>query len=118
MGGYAEQRVDRPYHRVYDPAADERAALAELPRGANHAGVPVLYRGRIHCMGGKGTNRVFGTHETYDPASDGWASYAPMRTPRHGTGAAAMGDFIHVAGGGPIVGGGVKSAVHEAFTLG
>jgi hypothetical protein len=28
-----------------------------------------------------------------------------------------LGDAIHVAGGGPIVGGGVKSAVHEAFTL-
>jgi hypothetical protein len=24
---------------------------------------------------------------------------------------------IHVAGGGPVMGGGVQSAVHEAFTL-
>jgi hypothetical protein len=27
------------------------------------------------------------------------------------------GDMIHVAGGGPVMGGGVQSAVHEAFTL-
>jgi hypothetical protein len=33
-------------------------------------------------------------------------------------GAVVIGDWIHVAGGGPVVGGGVKSAVHEAFTLG
>jgi hypothetical protein len=77
----------------------------------------VVYRGRIHCMGGEGTNRVFGVHEAYDPTSDRWESFAPMPTPRHGTGAVVLGDAIHVAGGGPIVGGGVKSAVHEAFTL-
>lgn len=26
-------------------------------------------------------------------------------------------DAIHVAGGGPVMGGGLQSAVHEAFTL-
>jgi hypothetical protein len=41
-----------------------------------------------------------------------------MPTPRHGMGAVVIGDWIYVAGGGPVVGGGVKSAVHEAFTLG
>ena len=40
-----------------------------------------------------------------------------MRSPRHGLGAAVLGDAIHVAGGGPAMGGGVQSAVHEAFTL-
>jgi hypothetical protein len=49
---------------------------------------------------------------------DSWEQYAPMLTPRHGLGAAVIGDFIHVAGGGPIMGGAVRSAVHEAFTLG
>ena len=39
-------------------------------------------------------------------------------TPRHGLGAALVADAIHVAGGGPIMGGAVQSAVHEAFTLG
>jgi hypothetical protein len=41
-----------------------------------------------------------------------------MLTPRHGTGAVAIGDAIHVAGGGPQMGGDVESAVNEAFTLG
>ena len=41
-----------------------------------------------------------------------------MMTPRHGLGAVAIGDSIHVAGGGPVMGGDFQSAVHEAFTLG
>ena len=40
-----------------------------------------------------------------------------MPTPRHGLGAAVEADAIHVAGG-PVMGGGVQSAIHEAFTLG
>ena len=50
--------------------------------------------------------------------TDTWESFAPMTTPRHGLGAVAIGDFIHVAGGGPVMGGAFQSAVHEAFTLG
>lgn len=62
--------------------------------------------------------RVFGQNEAYDLKADRWFSYAPMPTPRHGMGAVTLGDSIYVAGGGPQMGGGVKSAVHEAFTLG
>jgi hypothetical protein len=69
-------------------------------------------------MGGEGTNKVFGQNEGYSPVTDKWQSYAPMPTPRHGLGASGVGDFIHVAGGGPIMGGQIQSAVHEAFTLG
>jgi 2-polyprenyl-6-methoxyphenol hydroxylase-like FAD-dependent oxidoreductase len=68
-------------------------------------------------MGGEGSQRVFGQNEGYDPSRDAWELYAPMTTPRHGLGAALVGDAIHVAGGGPVMGGGVQSAVHEAFTL-
>ena len=68
-------------------------------------------------MGGEGTNRVYGQNEAYDLQADRWESYAPMPTPRHGMGAAAIGDMIYVAGGGPIMGGDVQSALHEAFTL-
>jgi Kelch motif len=78
----------------------------------------VQYRGKIFVMGGEGTNRVFGQNEAYDPEKDAWEQYAPMSTPRHGLGAVAIGDAIYVAGGGPVVGGSVQSAVHEAFTLG
>jgi hypothetical protein len=41
-----------------------------------------------------------------------------MPAPRHAVGAAAIGNWIHVAGGGAVLGGAVQSTVHEAFTLG
>jgi len=41
----------------------------------------------------------------------------PDANPRHAVGAAAIGDWIYVAGGGAVTGGAVQSAVHEAFTL-
>ncbi len=50
--------------------------------------------------------------ESYGPPVDGWQRRTPMTTPRHAVGATAIGDWIHVAGGG------VQSAVHEAFALG
>lgn len=51
------------------------------------------------------------------PAADTWQSHAPMPTPRHAVAAVAIGDKVYVAGGGAILGGGVQSSVHEAFTL-
>ena len=35
VGGYAEQRVDRPYHHAYDARSDSWAELPQLPRGRN-----------------------------------------------------------------------------------
>jgi N-acetylneuraminic acid mutarotase len=51
VGGYGEQRVDRPYHQVYDPAANRWTDSAPLPKGANHVGVAVL-DGRLYAIGG------------------------------------------------------------------
>jgi N-acetylneuraminic acid mutarotase len=104
-------------HHSYDPKEDRWRQRNPLPTARSGHGA-VLYRGQIFIMGGEGTNRVFGQNEAYDPKTDRWQAYAPMTTPRHGLGAVAIGDFIHVAGGGPVMGGGVQSAVHEAFTLG
>lgn len=103
-------------HHTYDAQKDAWTFRNPLPTARSGHGA-VLYRGKIFVMGGEGTNRVFGQNEAYDPAADKWEQYAPMMTPRHGLGAAVVGDAIHVAGGGPIVGGGVQSAVHEAFIL-
>lgn len=103
-------------HHVYDPKDDRWRPRAPLPTARSGHGA-VLYRNKIFVMGGEGTNRVYGQNEAYDLAADKWESYAPMTTPRHGLGAVAIGDFIYVAGGGPVMGGGVQSAVHEAFTL-
>jgi len=104
-------------HHAYDAKADRWQMRAPLPTARSGHG-SVIYRGRMFVMGGEGSQRVFGQNEAYDFAADGWEAYAPMPTPRHGLGAVAIGDFIHVAGGGPIMGGDIQSAVHEAFTLG
>lgn len=60
---------------------------------------------------------AYGENEAYNPANDQWERYAPMLTPRHGMGAVVIGDAIYVAGGGPQMGGGVKSAINEEFRL-
>jgi hypothetical protein len=104
-------------HHSYDAATDRWAFRTPLPTARSGHGC-VLYRGRVFVMGGEGTNRVYGQNEAWDPVADRWESYAPMLTPRHGMGAAALGDAIHVAGGGPQMGGGMKSAINEAFSLG
>ena len=113
-------------HHVYDGATDTWTERAPMPTVRSGHGM-VTYRGRFFCMGGEGgilergvprDAKVFGQMESYDPASDSWQSHAPMLTPRHAVGAAVIGDWIYVAGGGAVTGGAVQSAIHEAFTLG
>jgi hypothetical protein len=104
------------FHHVYDPKEDRWTPRAPIPTARSGHG-SVFYRGRVLIMGGEGSGRVYGQNEAYDPVRDAWESLAPMLTPRHGMGAVVLGDWVHVAGGGPQMGGGVKSAIHEAFTL-
>ena len=113
-------------HHVYLPSRDTWELRAPMPTERSGHGF-VAYRGRLWAMGGEGgaivdgiprQARVYGQMESYDPAADSWQQHAPMPTPRHAVGAAAIGDWIHVAGGGAVLGGAVQSAVHEAFTLG
>jgi hypothetical protein len=51
VGGYAEQRVDKPYHHAYDAKADAWDTLPEIPRGANHVGV-ATHNGLLYAFGG------------------------------------------------------------------
>lgn len=110
-------------HHVYLAAQDTWEVRRPLPTARSGHGL-VAYRGRYFAMGGEGgiinkpgQQRVYGQMESYDPAADTWQQHAPMPTPRHAVGASAIGDWIYVAGGGAVLGGGVQSAVHEAFTL-
>lgn len=113
-------------HHVYLPDRDTWEMRAPLPTARSGHGL-VVYRDRLFAMGGEGgiltggvprQAKVFGQMESYDAASDSWQHHAPMPTPRHAVGAVTIGDWIHVAGGGAVLGGSVQSAVHEAFTLG
>ena len=62
-------------------------------------------------------NGVFPDTDVYDPLADMWRVMAPMRTPRHGTGAAGVGNKLYVPGGATAQGGGTATAILEAFTL-
>ena len=112
-------------HHVYLAARDTWEVRAPMPTARSGHGL-VVYRDRFFAMGGEGGRlargqildaRVFGEMESYDPKTDRWQSHAPMPTPRHSVGAASVGDWIYVAGGGAVTGGAVQSAINEAFTL-
>lgn len=87
---------------VYDEAADSWDVVASLPTSRGGMSGAVL-RGWIFVAGGEGNaalpSGVFEEHEAYDPMSDTWHTLEPMLTPRHGTGAATVGDRVYVPGG-------------------
>jgi N-acetylneuraminic acid mutarotase len=70
--------------------------------------------GRLFVFGGEGSeddpNGVFPDVEAYDPATDSWAVYEAMDVPRHGFGAAVLGDRIYLMGGATRQGGGADNA--------
>ena len=88
---------------------DARRVDRTLKRGAHERKLGDSVRVyRVHCAPREGEKR---------PATDSWQAYAPMLTPRHGMGAAVVGDAIHVAGGGPMNGGVFQTSVHELFSF-
>ena len=105
---------------VYDPKTDGWSFRAPLPTA--RSGPSCVYiNGKIVVFGGEATGRVFGTNEAYDPKTDSWEALTPMAIPRHGLhGAtcAVIGNMVHVPGGGPVPGGQVQGAYHDAFTFG
>ena len=105
---------------VYDPKTDSWSFRAPLPTA--RSGPSCVYiGGKIVVFGGEATGKVFGTNEAYDPKTDSWEALTPMAIPRHGLhGAtcAVIGNMVHVPGGGPVPGGQVQGAYHDAFTFG
>ena len=108
----------RPRLDAYDPASGRWSGLAPMPTSRAGAAAAVL-EGRLYVFGGEGNHKdaggVFSETESYEPAQDRWTTHPPMRTPRHGTGAAAVGRAIYVPGGADVEGFGAV-AVTEAFT--
>jgi N-acetylneuraminic acid mutarotase len=124
IGGRTNGPMDGLQNRVdaYDPVTRQWTQKANMPvaRGGCMGGV---VGGQIVIVGGEGNardinpNGVFPDTDVYDPVADMWRVMAPMRTPRHGTGAAGVGNKLYVPGGATAQGGGTAVAILEAFSL-
>jgi N-acetylneuraminic acid mutarotase len=95
---------------AYSPASNRWYARANMPTARGGLAAAAL-RGRLYVFGGEffgplGSG-VFEETEEYDPATNTWRALEPMPVPRHGLGAAAVGDSIFLIGGGPVAGFGV-----------
>jgi N-acetylneuraminic acid mutarotase len=123
VGGRTNGPTDGLQSRVdaYDPVAKTWSQKAPMPRARGGIGGGVI-DGVILVVGGEGNdpavnpNRVFPDTDAYDIATNTWRTLAPMLTPRHGTGAAAVDGKLYVPGGATAQGGGAAVAILEAFT--
>ena len=102
---------------VFDPSMGQWTALPPMPTARSGIAAAVL-DGQLVVFGGEGNDErpdgMFEEVEAYDPVSGLWTPRAPMPTPRHGIGAAVLGDEIFIPGGGPVEGFGV-TGVHEVY---
>lgn len=102
---------------VYDPASNDWSTVSPIltPRGGIAA---ATLGGRIFVFGGEGNrgtaSGIFPQVEAYDPAKDRWSALPDMPRPRHGVGAAVVGDRIHLPGGAEREGFDVTDH-HDAF---
>ena len=109
-----------PVLEVFDPATgswQRRASMSSARAGVNG----IAARGCLYVFGGEGNDAdpkgVFHEMEVYDPTRDSWTKLAPLPTPVHGvTGAAFVGGFIHLVGGGTSLGGSSGSTIHQVFS--
>ncbi len=101
IGGYGIQRVDRPYHHVYDPKADKWTDLAPLPLGANHVGVDTMDDRYIYAMGGYiEQNRA--PHSqcfVYDVEINAWKTIANLPGPMGAIAVSCVNGLVHCVGG-------------------
>ena len=98
VGGYGEQRVDRPYHHVYDQAADKWLDAPFLPRGANHVGV-VVANGKLYAMGGFVEQNRKPDNLCFVLDGDAWRPIAPLPKPFAAMGCASVNGIIYAIGG-------------------
>ncbi len=80
VGGYGEQRVDRPYHHVYDQASDKWLDAPFLPRGANHVGV-VVANGKLYAIGGFVEQNRKPDNLCFVLDGEAWRPIAPLPKP-------------------------------------
>jgi N-acetylneuraminic acid mutarotase len=108
-----------PAFERYDPGTNSWTSLAPLPTARSGLAAATL-GGRIYVFGGEGNaaraDGVFPEVESFDPATGTWRSEPLMPHPRHGIGAAMVGNRIHIPAGGPVQGFGTTN-VHDAFAV-
>lgn len=104
---------------VFDPLTSTWSSRAPMPTSRAGSAAAVL-KGLAVIAGGEGNTAspvgMFDEVEAYDPARDAWSILPAMTTPRHGTGAATIGDVMFVPGGGVRAGHGA-TAVVESLTI-
>ena len=102
----------------FDPDTLQWTTRSAIPTARGGIAAAVL-AGKIFVFGGEGNTRdprgVFHEVESYHPPSDTWQRRPDMPRPRHGIGAAAVGDRIYIPGGAPVQGFGTTD-VHDALT--
>ncbi len=98
IGGYAEQRVDRPYHHAYDPASNTWASLPDLPRGANHVGVVTLGNA-IYAFGGFIEQNRTPHDEAFAFEAGAWRKLRRLPEACGAIACIAVGNMIHLVGG-------------------
>lgn len=101
IGGYGIQRVDRPYHHMFDPATNKWEDRAPLPFGANHVGVDTMDDRHIYAIGGYiEQNRA--PHSqcfVYDVEANTWKKIANLSTPRGAIAVSCLNGLLHCVGG-------------------
>jgi N-acetylneuraminic acid mutarotase len=87
---------------VFDPVEQTFSEVAPIPTPRGGAAGGAL-GGLIYVFGGEGNSNdsqgIFHEAEVYDPSSDSWAALPDMAVPRHGLGAAVIGDRMYLPGG-------------------
>ena len=108
VGGRAGQLFDKL--EAFDTASKRWVELASMPTARGGIAAAVA-RDCIFVFGGEGNvtdpSGVFHEVEGYDICRNVWVCDLEMPNPRHGIGAAVVGDFIFIPGGSPVEGFGV-----------
>jgi len=96
------------------------ATKAKLPTARGGLATAALGT-KIYTFGGEGNQAasqrgIYNQTEMYDTETDTWTKLSPMKTPRHGTAAAAEGGKIYIPGGGTSSGLGTDVSLFDSFS--
>jgi N-acetylneuraminic acid mutarotase len=103
---------------VYDLSSGAWSTLTNVSLPSPRAGASsAVFEGRILVIGGESNTQVaaFKNVDAFDPATQSFASLAPLKYGRHGTQALVSGSGVIITGGSPTRGGGYQTNM-EAYS--